>query len=437
MNFDFPAHWISAHRWDPYQYHLTNVDDIIVDVEIELWDNDDIELNDPDDLADITPKSGRKFVGYYDLQRDQLFYEDDSEVTKRNGYYRIEGTADDNARIQFDISDNCDIEPDLDTDGGPFSWSNVDPGDTRTDTLYVENIGDSKSMLNWKVSNKPDWVTISPESGNNLKPEDGDIDLTVTATAPSETDTTLSGTIKIKNIEKESDYEQIQISISTVQGNQPPVISNPSPQNGASDQPTNILFEWDCEDGDGDTVDFDFYLGLSEDNLIKINSEPFQEEEFQPPTLYKSKKYYWKIVADDGEDETQGPIWNFRTVADGSLTVDAGGPYHGKPNEDIRFEASANGGVEPYSFAWDFDNDDEFDDADTRVAYSSWNSEGSYYYVEVQVTDDLGNTATDTCDVHVRKSRARDLILNWFISFIEKYFGKFMAYELLFQGQLI
>jgi hypothetical protein len=417
----FPINWIAAHRWSPNQIHHTNVEDVIIDVNIELWDWDSA---DPDDLADITPVSGRKFTGYYDLQRNELYsgtYPGGTKLTKTNGHYEIEGTQDDNARVEFDISDNCEISPDLESEGGPLSWTDVEPNDQRTGTIKVENAGDAKSMLNWEVTNYPDWVTISPTQGEDLTPEDGQVSLTVTATAPDELGETNSGTIKIKNLEYVSDIEEIDISISTVAQNRPPVISNPRPSDGATGQPTDITFKWDCTDADGDIVYFDFYLGLAEDNLMKMNSEPFNSEEFHMPSLSKSKRYYWRIIADDGEAETQGPIWEFRTEAE-SLRVDAGGPYQGRPNEDITFKATASGGISPYSYAWDFDNDGDFDDGTGRTATHSWSSEGYYSYIKVQVTDDTGNTATDTCSVDIDASRSKVNIKPLFFELIEKLF---------------
>jgi len=74
-------------------------------IDIKLYDYDPVDDNDQ---ADITPKSGRTLETYYNLIEDKLYYSDDTEVPKTNGFYELTGTPDDNARIKFDVSDSYD-----------------------------------------------------------------------------------------------------------------------------------------------------------------------------------------------------------------------------------------------------------------------------------------------------------------------------------------
>ena len=341
-----PLDWISAHRWSPNQIHHTNVDSAIIDVKIELWDDDTYEL-DPynPDLADITPGSGRKFIGYYDLQRDKLYsgtYPDGSLMTKTNGHYVTEGTSDDNARVQFDIrSNNCNIAPDLESEGGPFSWVDVEPDDTRTETIKVKNVGDAKSMLNWKVTSKPDWVRVSPDQGKDLTPEAGQVSLSVTATAPSEYSQTNSGTIKIANSEQTDEYEEIEISIST-----------PGPL----------------------TVD-----------------------------------------ACPGADHYTARI------------------QMGESGVSIELSGSASGGVSPYEYRWDTDNDGNWDtdfstNPGTTVRYVI-DDVGLEHIVKIQAKDSHGSTATDTANVVVGvKSKTMQYRI---IEFLSNFLGIFLHKDIL------
>jgi len=100
---------------------------------------------------------------------------------------------------------------------GSLTWSSVKPGSVNTGSFIVKNVGDSTSELDWEITEYPEWGTFvfTPNSGDDLTPEDGEITVEVTVTAPDEINEQFSGEIKIENTENPSDYEIIQISIST------------------------------------------------------------------------------------------------------------------------------------------------------------------------------------------------------------------------------
>jgi hypothetical protein len=81
-----------------------------------------------------------------------------------------------------------------------------------------------------------------------------------------------------------------------------------------------------------------------------------------------------------------------------ALTADGGGPYSGVVGEDITLTGSAGGGTPPYTYAWDLDNDGEYDDATGENPSYSWESAGSFV-IGLQVTDQAFATATDTATV--------------------------------------
>ena len=68
------------------------------------------------------------------------------------------------------------------------------------------------------------------------------------------------------------------------------------------------------------------------------------------------------------------------------LTVDAGGPYKGKTNTNIQIQASASGGIPPYQFSWDIDDDGVFDDATGVTIDYQWSTTGTKT-ISVQVKD--------------------------------------------------
>jgi len=74
------------------------------------------------------------------------------------------------------------------------------------------------------------------------------------------------------------------------------------------------------------------------------------------------------------------------------LTCGAGGPYNGEIDEEIQFTGFANGGVEPYSWHWDFGDGGEATEQNPTHAYT----EAGVFNVTLTVTDDEGTIATDT-----------------------------------------
>jgi C1A family cysteine protease len=105
--------------------------------------------------------------------------------------------------------------PDLSSEGS-LSWTKVKPGATVLGNFTIQNIGDATSELDWVISEWPDWGewTFTPESGSDLKPEDGTITILVHVVAPSEKNE-FNGTVKIVNTHNPSDFENISVSMKT------------------------------------------------------------------------------------------------------------------------------------------------------------------------------------------------------------------------------
>ena len=76
--------------------------------------------------------------------------------------------------------------------------------------------------------------------------------------------------------------------------------------------PTNTSLSWSCEDLDGDSLLYDVYLGKTPNPVLVASG--VSGETYKPVHLEEGARYYWKVVASDGEDETEGPIWEFTTV---------------------------------------------------------------------------------------------------------------------------
>ena len=85
------------------------------------------------------------------------------------------------------------------------------------------------------------------------------------------------------------------------------------------------------------------------------------------------------------------------------LIADAGGPYTDLVGEIIKFTGSATGGIIPYTYTWDLDNDGEYDDAVGPTTFESWGAAG-IYIVCLKVVDDNANNDTDIAQVIVERT---------------------------------
>ena len=82
------------------------------------------------------------------------------------------------------------------------------------------------------------------------------------------------------------------------------------------------------------------------------------------------------------------------------LVADAGGPYSGYVSESIQLTGSATGGVSPYTYTWDLNNDGVYDDAVGINPTHTWGAPGTYT-IRLKVTDTRAINDTDTAQVTV------------------------------------
>lgn len=98
--------------------------------------------------------------------------------------------------------------------------------------------------------------------------------------------------------------------------------------------------------------------------------------------LYAGDAASTSVYYDDMSVAPQGP----------ALTCDAGGPYIGNAEEPIQFTGSASGGMEPYTWLWDFGDEDTSDEQNPTHTYD----EPGEYEVTLTVTDAFSDTASDS-----------------------------------------
>jgi C1A family cysteine protease len=100
---------------------------------------------------------------------------------------------------------------------GDLSWSQVPPGSIQTAELFIENIGDPESLLDWQIDSYPSWGDwdFTPANGFDLTPESGQIIIQVTVEVPQEKDQTFTGEVVIINAENPLDTVTIPVSLTT------------------------------------------------------------------------------------------------------------------------------------------------------------------------------------------------------------------------------
>jgi hypothetical protein len=96
-------------------------------------------------------------------------------------------------------------------------------------------------------------------------------------------------------------------------GNRAPAVpSNPSPADGAGDQPLNVQLSWDCSDPESDALSYDVCLGTAMDP--PVIAAGLDTSTLAVRTLEEASYYYWKIIARDQRNNlTESPLWWFST----------------------------------------------------------------------------------------------------------------------------
>jgi len=89
------------------------------------------------------------------------------------------------------------------------------------------------------------------------------------------------------------------------------------------------------------------------------------------------------------------------TIPIPKLLVSSGGPYYGTPGETMTFTTKAMGGVPPYKYSWDLDNDSHFDDGNVSTILKQWDVEGNFT-INVQVTDNESTIATNITFANIK-----------------------------------
>ena len=134
------------------------------------------------------------------------------------------------------------------------------------------------------------------------------------------------------------------------QNNPPSVPTNPNPSVASTDCPANGTLSWSCSDPDGDDITYTVYLGTTTSNMSLYRTVYSRSCSY---SLDPATRYYWYVVASDGNQSSTGQTWNFKTKSNLSK------PTNPSPADNSTDVATTG------NFTWNGNNN-------SGVTYSVW-----------------------------------------------------------------
>ena len=98
--------------------------------------------------------------------------------------------------------------------------------------------------------------------------------------------------------------------------------SNPFPAENTQSPSLNIQLRWECNDSDGDSLEYDVYFGLNPSPPLVSSKQ--SGNNYSTGILSDNSTYHWYIVAfDDDSNSTMGPQWIFNVIYEGKIVYSA------------------------------------------------------------------------------------------------------------------
>jgi hypothetical protein len=114
-------------------------------------------------------------------------------------------------------------------------------------------------------------------------------------------------------------------SFTTIPANQPPYTPyKPTPDDRATDVPTDRVLTWRSSDPDRDPMAYTIALGTR--NPPPVVATNLSTASYDPGPLKADVRYYWVITVTDGLDTTGGPTWSFTTASPNRVPYTAYAP---------------------------------------------------------------------------------------------------------------
>jgi uncharacterized protein (TIGR02145 family) len=92
--------------------------------------------------------------------------------------------------------------------------------------------------------------------------------------------------------------------------------TNPTPIDNALEQPLDITLSWKCKEQNLYELKYDIYFGI-DNPPTQIIAKNNYSKTLERGGLKYNTDYYWRVIAKDKDNnDTQEPVWKFKTYAD-------------------------------------------------------------------------------------------------------------------------
>ncbi len=176
-------------------------------------------------------------------------------------------------------------------------------------------------------------------------------------------------------------------------------------------QDTEVKLTWDApsDDGGSSITGYNIYRGTSSGDLSSYETVGESTTTYTDTEVTNEQTYYYQVSAVNtaGEGDRSGEV-SATPTSDADTTpptADAGEDKTVNVGEEITLDASGssdNNGIDNYN--WDLDNGDTRTGEQVTYTYD----ETGTYDVELTVTDEAGNTDTDTITITVEEVDSTD-----------------------------
>ena len=191
-----------------------------------------------------------------------------------------------------------------------------------TDSIRENNaVGDSVGRLSSAPAESDGVYSLVAGAGDT---DNGKFTLagdTLKANAVFDFETKTTYNIRVRTTNSAGSFEKAFTIRVTDVNEAPSVPTLTSPTNAATDIALNTKLVWQASaDPDGDALTYDVYWGTTNPPTTKVVAAK-KVLEYTPSGQSISTKYYWKVVANDGSNQTETAVWNYTTTASALRTV--------------------------------------------------------------------------------------------------------------------